>query len=101
VGGRGEGGGGGEDFVANDNAERRALELTKRLSEEKAKAERKSEELEAHLDIIVIREYEQLLVEVPTHRMTTTELLPSSTTVAPIGPGKLSQGQILVKLGCD
>jgi hypothetical protein len=49
-----------EDFIANDDeAEQRAFELTRRLSEVEAKAARQWAALEARTDVALVREYEQ------------------------------------------
>jgi hypothetical protein len=56
-----------ENFVADDEVECRAFELTKRLSSEEP-AERRRDELEARLDITIVHEYEQWIAETGTRR---------------------------------
>jgi hypothetical protein len=58
-----------KNFITDDEAERRAFEIAKRLLEEEAKAKQRRDKLEACLKISVIREYEQWLTETDTHHM--------------------------------
>jgi hypothetical protein len=58
-----------ENFVADDEVECRAFELTKRLSSEEPEAERRRDELEARLDITIVHEYEQWIAETGTRRV--------------------------------
>jgi hypothetical protein len=59
-----------EDFVANnDEAERRAFELVRRLSEVEAEALWQRGAMEARVDVAVVHEYEQWQAKAATRRI--------------------------------